>query len=199
MRMSDEQEFKLSVLRRVHEELALKRTTLRAQIEERLQDELNSVYLRRAQAASECLSAGISKTKIGRAMGTSDWKTITDILAQAQRGGSGQVSVEGRPWRLEGVDETGSPERVVLATYPDKATKETVEGPLTIHFKKIFGGPMVDLADPREADAVDLQFLYDLLQDINAPFLKPEPEPERQTEPDNYSARFFVPDDEDED
>lgn len=72
----------LTALSAAHDEKILGRSRLRSEIEAVLRDKLIELELKESRAANEALAEGLSKTAIGRAMGTSDWGTIEEVLAR---------------------------------------------------------------------------------------------------------------------
>jgi hypothetical protein len=74
-------EASLSKLASIHDEYIDARRTIRRQIEQKYEQELFKIRMRESLAANEAKKAGASLTKIGRAIGTSDWRTIQDRLA----------------------------------------------------------------------------------------------------------------------
>lgn len=201
MILTTEQSMMLDNLRDTHAELAMKRSTLRAQVEKELESRLNAILRRRSRLANECVAAGISKTKVGRAMGTSDWKTISSILAITRDEFETDQNA-GKAYRVENLDEQGSPTAVTLEVYKDRATGEVVRGPITIPLVRLpFSRKISWIPDDPATSKVLIGYLYDVTLEINEGLIDPDDEPVAPAAkaPDDYRARFFVPDDDGED
>lgn len=78
---TDLQKRALSKLETIHDEYMDSKRNIRREIEARFEAELMKIRVRESMAANEAIKAGASLTKVGRAMGTSDWRTIQDRLA----------------------------------------------------------------------------------------------------------------------
>jgi hypothetical protein len=78
---TDLQKRALSKLETIHDEYMENKRNIRREIEARFEAELLKIRVRESMAANEAIRAGASLTKVGRAMGTSDWRTIQDRLA----------------------------------------------------------------------------------------------------------------------
>jgi SLT domain-containing protein len=78
-------EEELNILAYIHNSVNATKAAIKAEVEARYAMELIAEDLRRAEslAGQKASDAGASYTKIGRAMGTSDWRTIKDRLAYA--------------------------------------------------------------------------------------------------------------------
>lgn len=77
-----QQQAELDLLTAVHLEKVKAKAVLRATIEAQLADALNDLSIKESQQANRALDAKITKTDIGRALGTANWQTIEAILAR---------------------------------------------------------------------------------------------------------------------
>lgn len=80
---SPEAEAALARVERAHAQLLHTKEAIKAEVEFRWSQELDALRKLESHYANEARSAGASYTKIGRAMGTSDWRTIKERLAYA--------------------------------------------------------------------------------------------------------------------
>lgn len=81
-RYTPAQKAAIGLLQQVHMEKVQARATLKMQIEAAFKDSLVDIGIRESQAANAALAAGITKTDIGRAMGTANFETIKAVLAR---------------------------------------------------------------------------------------------------------------------
>lgn len=82
---SSDQQAKLDALAAIHLQRVHQKSSRRLQIETQVREALDALQTRESLAANEALALGVSKTKIGRAMGTSNWDTLSAVLARTAR------------------------------------------------------------------------------------------------------------------
>lgn len=80
MRLRPEQEAELDVLAEIHVDVVDAKRVMEKRIQEQVERELDALLRRQSRQARRCLEQGVPKTKIGRALGTADWKTINGVL-----------------------------------------------------------------------------------------------------------------------
>lgn len=80
MKYTREQKAILQQLEEVHAEHVYKRSEMRRLIEAEYEQKLEALRVRKAVLMIEGKRLGIAKTKLGRSVGTSDWKTIEEYL-----------------------------------------------------------------------------------------------------------------------
>ena len=80
MRISSQQATYIAALNAQHKEEIVARAEMRAAIEAEYHLKLEGYRQRKAMLMIEALDAGIPKSQLGRAIGTTDWKTIQDML-----------------------------------------------------------------------------------------------------------------------
>lgn len=85
MKISSEQQVLLNALNAQHKEEINARAEMRAAIEAEYQTKLRDYRLRKAVLMIEGMDAGIPKSALGRAIGTTDWKTIQDMLTEGRK------------------------------------------------------------------------------------------------------------------
>jgi hypothetical protein len=76
-----DQREKLDALSAIHLQRVRQRAALRLQVEAQLRDALHGLEIRESRAANHALSLGVTKTDIGRAIGTSNWETLRKLLS----------------------------------------------------------------------------------------------------------------------
>lgn len=81
MKPNEEQSRLLTLLEQKNREIKIHRLELKARLEEMLQKEASLLSVEQSQLANRAYVAGVSKTRIGRAMGTTNWNTVNDVLA----------------------------------------------------------------------------------------------------------------------
>lgn len=79
------QELAIAEAEAVHKELVNKRATMRAEIEREYESQLAALRLQQGLLVAKGVRAGVSKTRMGRAVGTTDWKTIQELLEMGER------------------------------------------------------------------------------------------------------------------
>ena len=79
---SPQQQAELDLLAAVHLEKVRAKAVLRATIEAQLADALNDLSIKESQQANRALASKVTKTDIGRALGTANWETIESVLAR---------------------------------------------------------------------------------------------------------------------
>lgn len=77
-----QQRAELDLLAAVHMEKVKAKAVLRATIEAQLADVLNDLSIRESQQANRAFAVKVTKTDIGRALGTANWETIEAVLAR---------------------------------------------------------------------------------------------------------------------
>lgn len=75
----------ITALTDTHKERIVGRAEIRARIEAEFEVQLQGIYLREAALAAEAYEKGVPKSRIGRAVGTTDWKTVEQLLADGVR------------------------------------------------------------------------------------------------------------------
>lgn len=114
MKTNAEQQQWLDTLSRKNQQVRLHRLEARARLEKLIEQELSVLLVEQSQLANEALKAGVSKTRIGRAIGTANWDTIKEVL------GLTDPSV----WAVEDVTAPTPPvqaEDGVWTFYPDRS------------------------------------------------------------------------------
>lgn len=81
----DEQVRLLNAISAIHTERVIQRANMRAEIERMYEEKLYHFKLEEAKLMIEGLEMGISKTKLGRAIGTADWNTVQEMLEIGRR------------------------------------------------------------------------------------------------------------------
>lgn len=81
--MAEEVEEYLEILEHIHSSALAVKKAIKAEVEARYADELSGVLRAESIAAREARSRGASLARIGKAMGTTDWRTIKERLALA--------------------------------------------------------------------------------------------------------------------
>lgn len=191
--MSREQQFELNVLRDIHAEIALKRSTLRAQIERELEKQMTALYARQSRQANTCINAGVSKTKVGRAIGTSDWATIKRVLDLTANEFEAPVEAESASaaYELLDLDEWGAPGGIRFSRYKTVGG-EWVDGPLELAFVRRADHMVMDVGSGWAK--IDAGYQMDVIRGINAKwFDAPVRVMPVETEAE-FRSRFMVPD-----
>lgn len=80
-----QQQAELNLLSEMHVEHMKAKAVLRSQIQAQLTDALADMEIKKSQQANKALAAKVTKTDIGRAIGTSNWETIEAFLARTAR------------------------------------------------------------------------------------------------------------------
>lgn len=106
MKKNSEQEALLAELAEIHNEGVNKRAEMRRKIEAEYEAKLESIRIRKAVLMVDGLNAGISKTKLGRAVGTTDWKTVEGLL-ELGRKLHPEPEVERFSWATKMLDHGG--------------------------------------------------------------------------------------------
>lgn len=65
----------------LHRDYIMERATIRERIQREYEAQLQKLMILKSQAANEAIRAGVAKTDIGRAVGTSNWETINELLS----------------------------------------------------------------------------------------------------------------------
>lgn len=81
MKLTTAQQVDLIALAEAHEEVMTAKRLLRAQIEAEFEKRFDDLLRKRSRAANAALAAGVSKSRVGRAMGTTNWPQINEVLA----------------------------------------------------------------------------------------------------------------------
>src|SRR4051812_39193138 len=81
LKLSTTQMVDLKAVAEAHEEVLNARRLLRAQIEEEFEKRFDDLLRKRSRAANAALANGVSKSRVGRAMGTTNWPQINEVLA----------------------------------------------------------------------------------------------------------------------
>jgi len=74
----------LKMVSEIHLKKVKAKALLRAEIEATLNDALNDIALEESRAANEAINAGVTRTDVGRALGTANWESIKNILARTE-------------------------------------------------------------------------------------------------------------------
>lgn len=126
-------EFALDKVRMFHEDVIAARRTLRRRIEEEFAKEIDGLLRKRSRAANEALAAGVPKTRIGRALGTSNWSTIQEILDLTRderadrRADQSAVRAPSGPWSLHR-DPAGNLVGVTFHQWRSRTSKDDMTG-----------------------------------------------------------------------
>lgn len=83
MKPNPEQKQSLDALARKNKQIRTHRADARARIEQQIEEEMVVLLVEQSQLANQCVDLGVSKTRVGRAMGTTNWETITTVLSLA--------------------------------------------------------------------------------------------------------------------
>lgn len=200
MRLSHQQQFELDVLRDIHAEIALKRSTLRAQIERELEKQMTALYARQSRQANTCINAGVSKTKVGRAIGTADWATIKRVLDLTANEFVPEP-VEGQSisadYELLDLDVDGSPGAIRFKRYK-AASGDWVDSPLTLAFRRPDPNDPIVLESGPGWNKLDMAYQMEVVRGINATWFDAPVRMPVQTEAE-FRSRFMVPDDDEDD
>lgn len=170
VKLNPQQERILDRIDELHEEVVAARRTFRKRIEEQFAKEIDGLLRKRSRAANEGLAAGIPKSRIGRALGTSDWGTITDILALTADEfdpavPTGQSVSDGR-WLLHR-DDAGRPASATFFRWMTRSAKEEVTGELRIDLEPgRFGGYTFN-RDQFMANDLDYGWLAGVVNEIS--------------------------------
>ena len=70
----------LDALAAIHLEKVSSRAAMRLHLEAQLRGALNDLELRESRAANDALASNVTKTDIGRAIGTANWNTLHSVL-----------------------------------------------------------------------------------------------------------------------
>lgn len=77
---TQEQRNALQVLIALHGQKVHQKAVIRAQVEAEIAERIEKLSIKESRAASEAFELGVTKTDIGRAIGTSHWQTIQDTI-----------------------------------------------------------------------------------------------------------------------
>lgn len=77
-----QQQAELDLLAAIHEEKVMGRAVIRRRIEAELRDALNDLELKESAQANKCMALKVTKTDIGRAVGTANFDSINAMLAR---------------------------------------------------------------------------------------------------------------------
>lgn len=80
MNLSTAQRLALDKVELLHEEVQLEKRLLRKRIEAEFERQFDALMRKQSRACHEALVLGVPKTRIGRAMGTSNWEMINRIF-----------------------------------------------------------------------------------------------------------------------
>lgn len=83
-RLSPSAKSSLDVLQEKHLAYTIAKTTIEQELKRELQQRLATIRHERDMAVRIAADAGVPKTQLGKAIGTSNYKTIQDILAQVE-------------------------------------------------------------------------------------------------------------------
>lgn len=105
MRYTPEQQQAIDLLAAKHQQIAVGRSEIRARLERQIEHEMNLLYIEESQLANKALNLGVSKTRIGRSIGTSHWPSIQSVLELAK---PAEVVAEQvwRPWEYDAAART---------------------------------------------------------------------------------------------
>lgn len=84
MKLTPEQSAEVAQLEEIHEDIIDAKKALEKRIRAQFEHELDAMLRRQSRQANRCLDVGVPKTAIGRAVGTSDWKTISAMINLAK-------------------------------------------------------------------------------------------------------------------
>lgn len=85
MKPNEEQSRMLKDLQRKNQQIKIQRIESRLRLEKLLEEELAVLLVEQSQLANRALVAGVSKSRIGMAMGTTNGGTVNNVLALAAR------------------------------------------------------------------------------------------------------------------
>lgn len=105
-RLTPKAEQALQNLRERHKEYRDRKAVIEAEVRELLEERLRAIRVERDTAVRLAAEAGVPRTRLGEAIGTSNYKTIQDILASTE----GQVTKSDNGWSLVQI----SPDRFTL-------------------------------------------------------------------------------------
>lgn len=128
-KLTPEHRAKLHALTTVHSEHVLAKSTLRAEIEEAYRDRLHGLVLRESQLMNEAKLAGVPKTMIAAAVGTSNWAALEAKYALTASEFVNAEPVElGPQWTIPAQAETehgayrdGAPSRKITLNWIETA------------------------------------------------------------------------------
>lgn len=152
----------LRQLTEIRKEEVLAKATLKAEIEARYREELAAIRYRMSRAANQAKEAGASATRIGRAIGTSNWDTIRSLLdlSAAEFAPTPSQRAHEEPWTVN-VGADGLPVSVTLHEYKDKATGQMLVADLVVPGKVATDG-YFNMHSWEVADRVDWDWITDL-------------------------------------
>jgi hypothetical protein len=81
--LSPEARFALDEVSRIHVEERLAKATVRREVEEQYRERLQGIRYRKSLAANRAVAGGVSKSAVGRALGTTSYNTVAAVLAVA--------------------------------------------------------------------------------------------------------------------
>jgi len=93
-----DQKAEMGLLESIHLEKVTRKAKIRQEIEDAMRDRLVEIELRESMQANACLNAGVSKTDIGRAVGTANFETIKNMLARTKNDKSSADFVPASEW-----------------------------------------------------------------------------------------------------
>lgn len=130
-RMNEEQTRAVALLEKKDDEYKAAYREAEREIRKKVERDLLVLRIERSQIANACLGLGVSKRQIGEALGTSDWSTVTSVLAltSAPTLEPGEVTVfSSEAWTFDS-------ERLemTLTMWPNFRTRVTDKKPLIVH------------------------------------------------------------------
>lgn len=84
MRLSSNAKSALEILQEKHLAYTIAKTTIESELKQLLAQRLSAIRHERDMAVRLACDAGVPKTQVGKAIGTSNYKTVQDILANTE-------------------------------------------------------------------------------------------------------------------
>lgn len=135
VKLNPAQQIALDRVFELHEEVITSRRLLKRRIEEEFAKQMDGLIRRRSRAANAAIAAGVPKTRVGRALGTSDWSTISDILSMTASEFEDQqqalASANEQPWVIK-TDQRDRVVGITLHRWEDATTGEQRSGSVYI-------------------------------------------------------------------
>lgn len=137
MKPNPEQQHMIDRLSAKHREFKLAELTVRERVQQQVERELNVLLVERSQAANDALAAGVSKTRIGKAMNTSDWSTVRSVLDLAGPTEADLVAAEAKYLKGDGWSFDTETLTFELTAWRHRHTKKIEKRTLTVPMHKV--------------------------------------------------------------
>lgn len=138
MKPNPEQQYLIEKLAAKHKQYKIAELTVAERIREQVEKELNVLLVERSQIANEAHAAGVSKTRIGRALMTSDWGTVRSVLELAG-GAAAPEAVEANFIKGDGWIFNKETFKLELTAWPHRHLKRTEKRLLVIPMHRAEG------------------------------------------------------------